>query len=329
VNEMMNAVVAAKPGGPGVLTVVERPIPKPGPDEVLIRVAAAGVNRPDLMQRSGAVPVPAGITDILGLEVSGTVIGGDARLSGKPVMALVKGGGYAGYCIAKVDHCLEVPKALSLQEAAALPEALFTVWHNLFERGRFLAGETVLIHGGASGIGTVAIQMALAFGGKAIATVGSEDKVSAVEQLGARAINYRMTDFVEAVRGFTDGKGVDVVLDIVGGDYIARNFDILAQGGRHVSLSFMQGGIVPIDLGIVMRKGLYLTSSTMRPKSDTEKASIAAALSRTVLPMVDDLRIRPVLWQTFSLAEAARSHEVLGANANIGKVILIPNSGVN
>ncbi|SNT30907.1 putative NAD(P)H quinone oxidoreductase, PIG3 family [Tardiphaga sp. OK246] len=320
----MQAIIATQAGGPDVLTLVERPVPLPSPGEVLIEVAAAGVNRPDLMQRSGAVPLPPGVTDVLGLEVAGRVVGGDAALRGQAVMALVKGGGYARYCIAKASHCLAVPEGLTMEQAAALPEALFTVWHNLFERGRLSKGETVLVHGGASGIGTIAIRMATARGATVIATVGSDAKKKAVEALGAIAINYRTDDFVVAARDATSGRGVDVVLDIVGGSYVTRNLDALAPGGRHVSLSFMEGGVVPIDLGLVMRKGLYLTSSTLRPKSDEEKTAIAAALRAEVLPLVASGEVRPLIWRTLPLGEAAQAHRILEANENIGKVLLLP-----
>lgn len=320
----MQAIIATKPGGPEMLTQIERPRPVPGLGEVLIEVAAAGVNRPDLMQRSGAVPLPPGVTDVLGLEVAGRVIGGDVALQGQTVMALVKGGGYARYCVAKTSHCLAIPEGLGMEEAGALPEALFTVWHNLFERGRLSKGEIVLVHGGASGIGTIAIRMAIARGATPIATVGSETKKKAVEALGAIAINYRTDDFVAAARDASGGRGVDVVLDIVGGSYVARNLEALAPGGRHVSLSFMEGGLVPIDLGLVMRKGLYLTSSTLRPKSDDEKSAIATALRAEVMPLVASGEVRPLIWRTLPLGEAAQAHRILEANENIGKVLVLP-----
>ncbi|MCA1453002.1 NAD(P)H-quinone oxidoreductase [Bradyrhizobium sp. BRP22] len=320
----MQAIVAPQAGGPDVLMSIERPVPIPGPGEVLIEVAGAGVNRPDLMQRSGAVPLPPGVTDVLGLEVAGRIVDGDAALRGHTVMALVKGGGYARYCVAKASHCLPVAESLTMDEAAALPEALFTVWHNLFERGKLASGETVLVHGGASGIGTIAIRMAIARGAAAIATVGSDVKKMAVEALGAIAINYRSDDFVAATREATGGRGVDVVLDIVGGSYVARNLEVLAPGGRHVSLSFMEGAVVPIDFGLVMRKGLYLTSSTLRPKSDDEKTAIAAALRSEVLPLVNMGAIRPLIWRKLPLADAAEAHRILEANENVGKVLLVP-----
>lgn len=322
----MQAIIATQAGGPDVLAQVEWPLPVPGLGDVLIEVAAAGVNRPDLMQRSGAVQLPAGVTDVLGLEVAGRVVGGDAALQGQAVMALVKGGGYARYCVAKASHCLAVPEGLTMGQAAALPEALFTVWHNLFGRGRLTKGEAVLVHGGASGIGTIAIRMAIVRGAMAIATVGSDAKKKAVEALGAIAINYRSEDFVTAARDATGGRGVNVVLDIVGGSYVARNLDALAPGGRHVSLSFMEGGVVPIDLGLVMRKGLYLTSSTLRPKSDEEKTAIASVLRAEVLPLVASGAIRPLIWRTLPLSEAAQAHRILEANENIGKVLLLPDA---
>lgn len=322
--ETMPAVVARATGGPEMLTLVERAVPVPGPGEVLIEVASAGVNRPDLMQRSGTLPLPPGVTDVLGLEAAGRVVGGEPALMGSEVMALVAGGGYAGYVVAKAAHCLPLPEGVTPTEGGALPEGLFTVWHNLFERGRLAPGETVLVHGAASGIGTTAIQMALACGARVIGTVGSAEKAAAVAALGAEAIDYRAQDFVAAVADLTGGAGVDVVLDIVGGPYVARNLEVLAYGGRHVGLSFMQGAVVPLDLGIVMRKGLYLTSSTLRPRSVEEKAAIARGVARHVLPLVRAGKVRPVIWRTLPLAEAAEAHRLLEANANIGKVVLLP-----
>jgi len=320
----MPAIIAREAGGPEVLALVERPVPQPGPGEVLIAVSAAGVNRPDLMQRSGAVALAPGLSDILGLEVAGRVVAGDDALLGRRVMALVSGGGYAGFCLARAAHCLTVPDAVSDAQAGALPEGLFTVWHNLFERGRLAMGERVLIHGGASGIGTLAIQMAIAAGARPFATVGSAEKARAVEALGAVAINHREADFVTVVDAATEGAGVDVVLDIVGGTTVARNLAALAPGGRHVSLSFMTGAVVPVDLALVMRKGLTLTASTLRPKSDAEKAAIAAALRRHVLPLVAQGRVAPVLWRSLPLHRAAEAHLDLEANRNIGKIVLLP-----
>lgn len=324
--EVMNAIVARQPGGPEVLAQVERNVPQPGPGEVLIRVASAGVNRPDILQRNG-MPLPPGVTDVLGLEVSGTVAalgeGVDSFAPGAPVMALLNGGGYAGYCVARAELCLSVPENLPLAQAAGVPEAAFTVWHNLFELGRLLPGETVLIHGAASGVGTFAIQCAQACGARVVATAGGAEKVAALRQLGVwRAIDRHSEDFVAVILEETQGRGVDVVLDNVGGDYVARNLSVLASGGRHVSLSFMQGAKIELDLQQVMRKGLILTSSTLRPKSDAEKARLALCISKHLLPLIAAGKIAPIVYHTVPLAQAADAHRILEANANIGKVLL-------
>lgn len=324
--EMMNAIIACQPGGPEVLELVQRKVPQPGAGEVLIRVASAGVNRPDLLQRNG-MPLPPGITDVLGLEVSGTVAalgaGVDYPAVGTPVMALLNGGGYADYCVAHADLCLTVPQNLPLAEAAGVPEAAFTVWHNLFELGRLQPGETVLIHGAASGVGTFAIQCAQACGARVVATAGGTEKVAVLRQLGVwRAINRHSEDFVAVIVDETQGRGVDVVLDNVGGDYVARNLSVLAPGGRHVSLSFMQGAKIELDLQLVMRKGLSLTSSTLRPKSAAEKTRLAQCISKHLLPLIAAGKIAPILHQTLPLAQAADAHRILEANANIGKVLL-------
>lgn len=324
--EVMNAIVARQPGGPEVLAQVERNVPQPGPGEVLIRVASAGVNRPDTLQRNG-MPLPPGVTDVLGLEVSGTVAalgeGVDSFAPGAPVMALLPGGGYAGYCVARAELCLSVPENLSLAQAAGVPEAAFTVWHNLFELGRLQPGETVLIHGAASGVGTFAIQCAQACGARVVATAGGAEKVAALRQLGVwRAIDRHSEDFVAVILEETQGRGVDVVLDNVGGEYVARNLSVLASGGRHVSLSFMQGAKIELDLQQVMRKGLILTSSTLRPKSDAEKARLAQCISKHLLPLIAAGKIAPVVYHTVPLAQAADAHRILEANANIGKVLL-------
>lgn len=324
--EVMNAIVARQPGGPEVLAQVERNVPQPGPGEVLIRVASAGVNRPDILQRNG-MPLPPGVTDVLGLEVSGTVAalgeGVDSFAPGAPVMALLNGGGYAGYCVARAELCLSVPENLSFAQAAGVPEAAFTVWHNLFELGRLLPGETVLIHGAASGVGTFAIQCAQACGARVVATAGGAEKVAALRQLGVwRAIDRHSEDFVAIILEETQGRGVDVVLDNVGGDYVARNLSVLASGGRHVSLSFMQGAKIELDLQQVMRKGLLLTSSTLRPKSAAEKARLAQCISKHLLPLIAAGKIAPVVYHTVPLAQAADAHRILEANANIGKVLL-------
>lgn len=324
--EMMNAIIAGRPGGPEVLEQVQRPLPLPGAGEVLIRVASAGVNRPDILQRNG-MPLPPGVTDVLGLEVSGTVIalgeGVEFPAPGSPVMALLNGGGYADYCVARAELCLSVPENLPLSLAAGVPEAAFTVWHNLFELGRLQPGEIVLIHGAASGVGTFAIQCAQACGARVIATAGGVEKIAALQQLGVwRAINRHDEDFVEVILTATGGHGVDVVLDNVGGDYVARNLSVLAPRGRHVSLSFMQGAKIELDLQMVMRKELILTSSTLRPKSLAEKMRLAQCISKHLLPLIAAGKITPLLYQTLPLAQAARAHRILEANANIGKVLL-------
>lgn len=324
--EMMNAVIARQPGGPEVLASVSRPVPQPAAGEVLIRVSCAGVNRPDIMQRNG-MPLPPGTTDILGLEVSGTVVALGAGVEypavGSAVLALLSGGGYADYCVARAELCLSVPDSLPLDHAAGVPEAAFTVWHNLFELGRLQPGETVLIHGAASGVGTFAIQCAQACGAKVFATAGGADKIAALQQLGVcRAIDRHHEDFVFVIEDETQGRGVDVVLDNVGGDYVVRNLSALAPGGRHVSLSFMQGAKVELDLQLVMRKGLSLTSSTLRPKSAVEKARLAQNISKHLLPLMASGKISPIIHTTLPLAQAADAHRILEANANIGKVLL-------
>jgi putative PIG3 family NAD(P)H quinone oxidoreductase len=322
----MNAVIARQPGGTEVLTRVEREVPKPAAGEVLIRVASAGVNRPDIMQRNG-MPVPPGTTDVLGLEAAGVVVAvgeGVTNLTpGDAVMALLNGGGYAEYCVARAELCLPVPENLPLAQAAGVPEAAFTVWHNLFELGRLMPGETVLIHGAASGVGTFAIQCAQACGARVIATAGGADKIAALQQLGVwRAIDRHSEDFVAVIEAETEGRSVDVVLDNVGGDYVARNLSVLAHGGRHVSLSFMQGAKIELDLQLVMRKGLSLTSSTLRPKSAAEKARLAECIRKHILPLLAAGKIAPTLHQILPLAQAAEAHRILEANANIGKVLL-------
>ncbi|MFF7710786.1 zinc-binding dehydrogenase [Pseudomonas sp. NPDC007930] len=324
--ETMSAVIARAPGGPEVLHCVQRPLPRPQAGEVLIRVAAAGVNRPDLMQRSG-LPVPPGSSDVLGLEAAGTVAALGFGVSdfavGDPVMALLGGGGYAEYCLAQAAHCLPVPAGLPLESAAGVPEAAFTVWHNLFELGRLQAGDWVLIHGAASGVGSFALQCAQAAGAKVIATAGGAAKVAALQALGVwRAVDRHREDFVEVVAECTAGRGVDVVLDNVGGPYVARNLAALASGGRHVSLAFLQGPRVEVDLALVMRKGLSLTSSTLRPKSATEKARLAANIRAHLLPWLASGLVRPLVHAQLPLAEAAEAHRLLEANANIGKVLL-------
>ncbi|SHJ93873.1 putative NAD(P)H quinone oxidoreductase, PIG3 family [Aureimonas altamirensis DSM 21988] len=322
----MKAVIAARPGGPDVLTLVDRPVPAPGDGEVLIKVAAAGINRPDIMQRSGALPAPAGVSDVLGLEAAGEIVAIGANVDpaalGTTVMALLKAGGYAEHAVARAAHCLPVPEGLSLEEAAALPEGVFTIWHNLFERGALRSGETVLIEGGASGIGTLALQLAGAMGAKVIVTAGGAEKCRRLAAMGAEAIDYRTADLAAEVLRLTGGRGADVVLDILGGDAVNRHLACMAPGGRHVGLSFMTGMIAPVDLGLLMRKGLWLTSSTLRPKSDEEKAAIAAEVRQTLLPLIGPGKVRPVLSRAFPLAGVSDAHTLLESGDNIGKIVL-------
>lgn len=324
--QKMQAVVADHPGGPEVLTLVDRPVPAPASGEVLIRIAAAGVNRPDIMQRSGALPAPAGVSDILGLEVAGHIVavgdGVDAGLIDSTVMALLKAGGYADHAVARADHCLPIPDGLSLTQAAVLPEGLFTIWHNLFDRGGLKPGCAVLIQGGASGIGTLALQLALAQGATVIVTAGGAEKCSRLSAMGAKAIDYRTADLIAEVLRLTDGRGVDVVLDILGGDMVSKHLACMAPGGRHIGLSFMSGMIAPVDLGLVMRKGLWLSSSTLRPKGDDEKAAIAADVRAHLLPLIGTDRVLPVISGQFPLAEAAAAHSLLESGSNFGKIVL-------
>ncbi len=326
--DTMTTIEITEPGGPEVLKPATRPMPLPGAGDVLIEVAAAGVNRPDVLQRQGGYPPPPGASDIPGLEVAGRIVAiglGVHRFAvGDAVCALVTGGGYASYCVAPEGQCLPVPKGLSLIEAAALPETIFTVWHNLFERGRLRSGEAVLIHGGTSGIGTIALQLAREFGARQIfATAGSGDKALACEKLGAtRGINYRRDDFVQVVKELTGKRGVDVILDMVGGDYIQRNISALAVDGRLVNIAFLRGAQADINLMPVMLKRLTLTGSTLRARSVEEKSAIAASLSREVWPLLDAGRIKPVIYQSFPLAEAADAHRLMEGSEHIGKIVL-------
>ena len=322
----MKAVVAPQPDGAEELALVERPVPRPGKGEVLVRVAAAGVNRPDVLQRRGLYPPPPGAPDILGLEIAGEVVeagGGAEQLAGQKVCALVAGGGYAEYCVAPAGTCLPVPELLSLVEAAALPETLFTVWSNLFERGFAADGDTVLVHGGTSGIGTMAIGLAKLFGLTVIVTCGSDAKCVRAEELGAdSAINYRSQDFVEAVKRLTEGKGVQVVLDMVGGDYVPRNLACLAEEGRHVSIASQRGAKTEIAIPDVMRRRLTLTGSTLRPRSVEFKTMVADEIGRTVWPYVEGGRLKPVIDSTFPLAEAGKAHARMEAGEHVGKIVL-------
>ena len=317
----------SEPGGPEVLVATTRPVLNPGHGEVLIQVAAAGVNRPDTNQRKGNYPPPPGASDIPGLEIAGTIValgeGVDAWTIGDQVCALVTGGGYAAYCTAPAAQCLRVPDGLSLIEAAGLPETFFTVWTNVFERGRLVAGETLLVHGGSSGIGTTAIQIATALGARVIATAGSKEKCDACLALGAvRAINYNEEDFVALAKEETDGNGVDVILDMVAGSYIPRNIDALARDGRHVSIALLGGVKAEVNFAKIMLKRLTLTGSTLRPRSIDEKAVIANALRKRVWPLIDAGEIRPVVHATFPLGEAADAHRLMETSTHIGKIIL-------
>jgi putative PIG3 family NAD(P)H quinone oxidoreductase len=317
----------SQPGGPEVLEPVERPDPSPGPGEVVIQVAAAGVNRPDVLQRRGAYPPPPGASDIPGLEVSGTVSrvgeGVDGWREGDAVCALVSGGGYASLCVAPAPQCLRVPASVDLVAAAAIPETFFTVWTNVFERGRLRGGETALFHGGSSGIGTTAIQLARARGATVYVTVGSDEKARACEALGAHsAINYRTHDFVEAIKVRTSGRGVDLILDIMGGSYLPRNLAALAVDGRLVQIGLMGGETASLDLRRILARRLTITGSTLRPRTVEEKGQIAAALAREVWPLLDDGVVKPVVYQTFPLAEAAAAHRLMESSEHIGKIVL-------
>jgi len=322
----MRAIIASAPGGPEALTLVDRPVPKPGQDEVLVKVAAAGVNRPDILQRRGVYPPPPGAPDILGLEVAGTVVaagGGAEGLMGRKVCALVAGGGYAEYCIAPAGTCLIVPEVLRLTEAAAMPETLFTVWVNLFERGFAADGDAVLVHGGTSGIGTMAILLGKLFGLEVIVTCGSDEKCTRAQEIGAaHAINYQTKDFAAEVKRITGDKGVAVVLDMVGGDYVARNLACLADDGRHVSIATQRGISAEIPIVDIMRRRLTLTGSTLRPRSIEFKTMVADELARTVWPYVEGGRLKPVVDSLFPLADAAAAHALMENGGHVGKIVL-------
>ena len=314
-------------GGPEVLRAVERPDPAPGAGEVLIDVAAAGVNRPDTMQRRGRYPPPPGASDLPGLEVAGTVAAlGEGVTNwavGDRVCALVAGGGYASRCVAPAPQCLPAPAALDLIGAAALPETFFTVWTNVFERGRLRAGETALVHGGSSGIGTTAIQLAVARGARVYVTAGSDEKCRACERLGAAlAINYKAADFVDVVREATGDRGVDLVLDMVGGDYFPRNLSVLAVEGRLVQIALLGGSTSAVDLRQVLLRRLTVTGSTLRPRSVEQKGAIAAALRREVWPLLEAGTVKPVIYRTFPLADAAGAHRLMESSEHVGKIVL-------
>ena len=323
----MRHVAMREPGPPDVLHVVEGPVPSPGPGDILIRVRYAGVNRPDCIQRAGNYPAPPGASPIIGLEVAGTVAAVGANVTswhvGDEVCALTPGGGYAEYCVAPAGHCLPIPKGLSLLEAAGLPENAFTVWHNVFERGKLAAGETILIHGGTSGIGYTAIQYAKAFGAKVVTTVGSDDKATFCRKIGAdHAINYKTHDFVAEVATLTNKRGVEVILDMVGGDYIARNLRCIALEGRLVIIAFLHGSRVEVDWMPIMLKRLTVTGSTMRASPVERKVAIAAALRERVWPLYASGRVMPVIHRVFPLADAAAAHALMESSQHVGKIML-------
>ena len=322
----MRAIEITQPGGPDVLKICERPMPVLKSGEVLIKVHAAGVNRPDVFQRTGNYPVPPGASDLPGLEVAGEIVDGD--LAGSPfkkgdmVCALVQGGGYAEYCAASIELCLPVPKGLSAIEAASLPETFFTVWSNVFDRAQLAGTDTLLVQGGTSGIGVTAIQLATALGHRVFATAGSDEKCRACEALGAeRGINYRTEDFVEIVKSATAGNGTNVILDMVGGDYVTREIDCLADDGRLVMIALLGGAKATVDLGQILRRRLSITGSTLRPRPIGFKAAIAAKLREHVWPLLESGKIKPVIYQTFPLEQAAQAHALMEASTHVGKIM--------
>ncbi len=326
VPQTMQAIGIREPGGPEVLRLEERPVPQPGPGQVLVEVAFAGVNRPDVLQRKGGYPPPPGASDIPGLEIAGIVVAGGAGAEdriGTQVCALVTGGGYAQYCLARAEHCLPVPDTLSLAEAAALPETLFTVWHNVFERAWAGEGETLLVHGGTSGIGTMAIKLGKLFGLRVIVTCGTPGKCAAARAIGAdHAIDYRAEDFVERVNAITGGKGAELALDMVAGDYTQRNLDCLAEDGRLVTIAVLGGAQARINMAKLMVRRQTITGSTLRGRPDAFKALLADEIARTVWPLVGEGRLRPEMDQVFPLAAAAEAHARMEAGAHIGKIVL-------
>jgi len=329
VPSQMTVIGISKPGGPEVLLPETRAVPAPAPDQILVKVAAAGVNRPDVAQRSGAYPPPPGASDLPGLEIAGEVVavGSSAKKHkvGDKVMSLVAGGGYAQYCIAEDAQAMAVPSTLTIQQAGAIPETLMTVWHNVFERGALKPGETLLVHGGSSGIGTMAIQLAKAFGAKVIVTVGSKDKADACLKLGAdRAVDYRNEDFVAEVKNATTGAGADVILDMVGGDYIDRNYEAAAIGGRIVQIAFLSGTPkATANFAKLMVKRLSHTGSTLRPRSNADKAAMVAAIEAKVMPLFREGCIKPLMDSTFPLQKAADAHRRMESSEHIGKIVLL------
>jgi NADPH2:quinone reductase len=323
----MRVIEIREPGAPEVLVIGERPQPKPAAGEVLIKVAAAGINRPDVFQRLGNYAPPPGASDIPGLEVSGEIVGGDVAGSafkvGDQVCALVSGGGYAEFCVAPVAQCMPIPAGLNLIQAAGLPETYFTVWSNVFDRGALSGDETLLVHGGASGIGTTAIQLATAMGHRVFATVGSDERVKAVQALGAsKGINYKTQDFVEEIKALTDGRGVDVILDMVAGDYIGRDIKCLADDGRIVIIATLGGTKSSFNASELMRRRLTVTGSTLRPRPVAFKGDIAQKLQSKVWPLLSSGKIKPIIYATLPLEEAARGHAMMEAGEQIGKIIM-------
>lgn len=325
--QTMRVVEITEPGGPDVLVASTRPLPVPGPGEVLIRVKAAGINRPDVFQRQGTYPPPPGASDLPGLEVAGTIAALGADVTGwqigDPVCALLPGGGYAEYAAAPAPQCLPLPEGLDMVQAAGLPETIFTVWTNVFERGALLPGESLLVHGGTSGIGSIAIQLAKALGSTVYATAGGPEKAKACEALGAdRGIDYRNEDFVAVIKDVTDKRGVNVVLDMVGGDYLPRNIDCLAPDGRHVTIAFLRGPKAEINLAPVMLKRLTLTGSTLRARTVEQKGALAKAVQQHVWPLIAAGKVRPVIHATFPLEQAASAHRLMESSGHIGKIVL-------
>jgi len=323
----MQAVAIREPGGPEVLVETTVPVPVPGKSEVLIRVKAAGVNRPDVLQRLGLYAVPADANPLPGLEIAGEVVAKGESAGrwkiGDKVMALTHGGGYAEYCCVNESHCLSVPSSLSMVEAAAVPETFFTVWYNVFMRAKLQAGETILIHGGSSGIGTTAIQLAKANGAAVITTAGSNEKCDFCKRLGAdHAINYKDSDWESLVGELTDGKGVDVVLDMVAGPYMQKNINVLGRDGRYVIIAFLQGPSAELNMRAVLGKRLTITGSTLRPQTTAEKAAIATELEEKVLPLLESGKVRPIIHATFPLAEASRAHALMESSEHMGKIVL-------
>lgn len=323
----MRVVEIAAPGGPEQLRSARRPLPQPGNDEVLVRVQAAGVNRPDVMQRQGRYPPPPGASDLPGMEIAGEIAALGANVSGlsvgDKVTSLLPGGGYAEYAVAAAPLAMSIPAGLSMVEAAAIPETFMTVWTNLFERAHCKSGDVVLIHGGTSGIGTTAIQLAKAWGARVFATAGSDEKARACEALGAvRGINYKSRDFVEVIRAETKGYGVDITLDMVAGGYVQRNLDVAAVEGRIVTISTLGGSRAEINLGTIMLKRLTLTGSTLRGRTVAQKASVAAGVRQNVWPLIEAGKVRPVIFKTFPLAEAGEAHRLMESSNHIGKIVL-------